>query len=954
MKTFYENVSVLDKYQKLEKPTDKDLSKVLHMIQDDPELTRYFYDKLNPGWLELLEGAKEFEGLDVKEAGVVERYKAAYLLECAEANPEVVQRIIKGIAAKDVWVQGKLAGAIAKMPEKIAAQGISVVLDYIGKRERLVWFFAGEEAAKLMVKLVENYPEEALKIAKALLDIWRPGEKEAGVFERIRSKFDTHEYKELIFNDYSKVWEKRPFEAISVLVKIYDKYLEECIKEKNYDVSEYLGVSLRDLEDDYHLERDIETILVKAMCEAGRMVIEKEQDKVNELLENLEKRNKGVFHRIEMYLLRFVPADSEKDRINKIISNQNFIENPNYKYEHRHLLNDKFDEINKETRERFIEWVGEPKLTEKRKEEVRQWCLKFDKELPDFEKWENQRKAEELYLVREREGFKELYEKYKTKSGLADTALAPRPMFTSKTEFVSPEEGSPYSSEKMEKDSVQSVINYLLEPENYEGSEKVSGWGTTKDALASSLKADVKKRPVEYLNVDLKKLVRLEPEFLDKMFYGVSETVRDGSFKKEDWVRLIDLACEIVRTKNKEREWKECFSAILWVLHDGFGEESNRIEFNETIINKFWTILKDLVRYEYDEKSESHEDPFERRLRPVQGSTFGQVVLLAVVCKNDFLPIFEDFLKKETKGVYKFIAEEVKRSEVNCTFGSDFARIYWLDKEWVESNLDSIFSEELWDAVWGTYVSWGRSSPLCFKFLIEKNIYTRAVERIGEGNKYQFRKKPDEGLMEHLMVGYFNGWIDFESDVLKIFFIKASTELRGKAANFLTTGFKSVNEEGGKEKDEVAERMRKYWNMRLAAIKDNPKENEKEAIELTGWVEDSVLPAKETLELLEETLNLSSGKIGELRDAKEFIEGICNLGKGNEILALRCLKKASVDKNMHAPWSMIHEPLVKFLQELSEEALSEGKDVVDLYGRYNPDKFHEVWDKLTQKGKKEQ
>src|SRR4030042_4479730 len=114
MKTFYENVSVLDKYRKLEKPTDKDLSKVLHMIQDDPELTRYFYDKLNPGWLELLEGAKEFEGLDVKEAGVVERYKAAYLLECAEANPEVVQRIIKGIAAKDVWVQGKLAGGIAK------------------------------------------------------------------------------------------------------------------------------------------------------------------------------------------------------------------------------------------------------------------------------------------------------------------------------------------------------------------------------------------------------------------------------------------------------------------------------------------------------------------------------------------------------------------------------------------------------------------------------------------------------------------------------------------------------------------------------------------------------------------------------------------------------------------------------------------------------------------------
>jgi len=947
MKVYFENLIKLEKLRELSVPSKLDLDNVLRIIKDDEELTQYFYDKLNSSWLEMLECAKEFEGLDVKEAGLVERYKAAFLLECAEVNPEVVLRIIKGVVAKDVWVQGKLVGAISKMPEQIAVEGVPVVLDYVGKRENIVWFFAGEETAKLMMKLVENYPEEAIKIAKALLDIWRLGEKEAGVFERIRSKFATHEYKELIFNYYSKVWEKRPFESISILVDIYDKYLDEFFKEKNYDVSEYLGVSLRDLEDDYHLDRDIEAIIVKAMCESGRVVIEKEPEKVSELLGNLEKRNKGVFHRVDMYLLRFVSTGTEIERINKLVVNQKFIESPFYKYEHRHLLNDKFDEVSDKTREKFIEWISQPKLTEKTKEEVSQWCQKNYKELPDFEKWENQKKAEELYLVREREGFKELYEEYKTKSGLADAALAPRPMFSSKTEFVSPEEGSPYSSEKISRDNVEDVVNYLLVPKNYKGSEKVSGWGTAKDALASSFKTNVKKRPMEYLNQDLKKLGRLEPEFIDKLFYGVSETVRDGSFKKEGWERMIDLACEIVRTKNKEREWKECFLAILWVLHDGFDEESNRIEFNETIIRKFWIILKELVRYNYDEKSESEEDPFERRLRSVQGSAFGQVVSLATVCKNKFLTLFESFLRKEIEEVYKFVAEEVKRSEVNCTFGSDFARIYWLDKEWVESNPESIFHEELWDAVWGTYVSWGRPSPACFKFLIEKGIYIRAVERIEAGNKYQFRKKPNEGLMEHLMIGYFNGWSCFESEILKIFFNKASAELRANASKFLTTGFKSVNEEDGRIKGEVAERMRNYWNERLAAIKDKPKENEKEAIELTGWVEDSVLPAKETLELLEKTLNLSGGKIGELRDAKEFIEGICDLGHGNELLALRCLKKASEDKNMHYTWPKIQDPLVKFLGDLPEEARGEGKDVADLYGRYNPGKFRAVWEKLN-------
>jgi len=952
---FYEGMDDIERIAKtanefVQPPNDKEVNEmILKLVR--ARYRMHFFDKLeNPHWIIPLQKKGFFRSPEEPKAGEeYERWPEGwYLRKMASKVPTEVLHVIMKIKSKNPFVQNICLDCLLEMPENVASKGIGVIRNFLGERQYLGhfgWFWGGKQSAELMIKLIHKHPTKSLEIARLLLDIWRPGDKEAGIFERIRSKFATHEYKKLIFDYYSKVWEKRPFEAINVLIDVYDKYVDECFKEKNYDVSEYLGISLRDLDDIQRLDRDLNAIIMKAICEAGRAVIEKEPEKVNELLENLEKRNKGIFHRVEMYLLRFVAKETESDRINRIIANQKFIESPFYKFEHRHLLNDRFDEVNKETREKFIEWISQPKITEKKKEEVRQRCQNDNKELPDFEKWENQEKAEELYLVREK--FNELYEEYKSKSGLTDDALAPRPMVSSKTEFVSSEEGSPYSSEKMEKDSVQSVINFLLELENYKGAEKVSGWGTAKDALASSFKANVKKRPIEYLSFDLKKLASLDHEFLEKLFYGVSETVRDGSFKKEGWEQLIDLACEIVRIKNKEREWKECFLAILWVLHDGFGEESNRITFNETIIRKLWLIYKELIRYNYDESLESEEDPFERRLRSVRGGSFGQIVSLGIVCKNDFSTLFEGFLRKEIEEVYKFVAEEVKRSEVNCTFGSDFARIYWLDKEWVESNLENIFGEELWDAVWVTYVSWGGPSPQCFKYLVEKGIYGKAVEKIGEKNRYKYGKEPKEGLVEHLMIGYFNGWIGFEDEVFKKFFKKASAELRGDAARFLTTGFKSVNEEGGKEKDEVAERMRTYWNGRLTAIKDKPKENEKEAIELAGWVEDSVLPAKETLELLEKTLDLSVGKIGELRDAKEFIEGICKLGQGNELLALRCLKKAAEDKNMHYTWSMIQEPLVKFLEALPEDARVEGKDVADLYGRYNPDKFRAVWEKLN-------
>ena len=86
-----------------------------------------------------------------------------------------------------------------------------------------------------------------------------------------------------------------------------------------------------------------------------------------------------------------------------------------------------------------------------------------------------------------------------------------------------------------------------------------------------------------------------------------------------------------------------------------------------------------------------------------------------------------------------------------------------------------------------------------------------------------------------------------------------------------------------------------------------------------------------------------------MRDARDFVEGVSKLGKGNELLALSCLKKAAADENMHMPWAHIQKPLVKFLEtmvESPENVQSEAKEVADLYGRYHPEKFRDVWEKL--------
>ena len=948
MKTYYENVSELKELKKLSIPNKSDVEKVREIIRDDPELTLYFYDVLNPEWIDLLDEAGEFHGLREKETGMIGKYKAHYLKQCAETQAEAVLGIIERIEARDVNIQGTLIKAIVGMPEDIAAKGVSVVLGYLAGRENKVWYSIGSPAGELMVKLVISHPDKAFEIAEAFLDAWVSNEKTYG--KEIIAKFSKDEYSRLMLKHYKKVWEANPERAIEVLVKI----LNQCLKDldEKEDASRYFGYGLElgDLNEIDMQRPEIKTILVKGICEAGKVLIDKEPGKISVLLDMLEETNRIIFLRIAMYLLRFVKPGTEKERISKIVGNKEYFKeyNPCW-YEHRRLLNDKFDDVSEVVKKAFLEWVEEDKYSNERREEIAKWTKENYQESPDFEKWENVAKAEELYLVRGK--FKEEYERYKKDAGVKnDSELAPRKA-VSEASFVSPEEGSTYSSEKMANDSAESVITFLLEPKNYEGVEKVGGFWTGKNAMASSFGADVRKRPAEYLKVDLKVLELLAPEFLAKFFHAVSESVRDGSFKKEEWERLIDLACKIVEAKKKEKEWRECFLAILWVFHDGFVEEDNRIKFNEAIIKKLWLVLKELVEYNHDEKSDLEEDPFQRQLRSVQGGAFNQIVLLAIVCKKKYAPIFESLLEKEIEQIYTFIAKKVKRSEVNCTLGYRFASIYWLNKEWVELNFEQIFDDKIWDAVWGTYVSWGRPSPQCFRFLVDKGIYGRAVERIGEKNRYKFDKEPEKGLVEHLMIGYFNGWITLEDSVLIEFFKKAPAELQGEAAGFLTTGFKSVNEEDKtEEKEKVAERIKEYWNKRLEAIKERGETDSEEARELTGWVCDSLLPAKETLDLLAQSLGLSGGKVGKMRGARDFVEGVTKLGKGNEMLALQCLMLASGDKEMNMPWSSIQEPLVNFLEkmvDMPKEVRSVAIEVADAYGRYNSDKFSAVWEKLN-------
>jgi hypothetical protein len=178
---------------------------------------------------------------------------------------------------------------------------------------------------------------------------------------------------------------------------------------------------------------------------------------------------------------------------------------------------------------------------------------------------------------------------------------------------------------------------------------------------------------------------------------------------------------------------------------------------------------------------------------------------------------------------------------------------------------------------------------------------------------------------------------------LNKFYEKAPAKLRGKAADFMRTGFKSTKEKDDKEyTDAVIERVREYWNKRLEVIENNPEMNTEEAVEFIDWIKDTLLEPKESLQLLSKTLDLTKGKLGQSSDESTIVKSVCTIGEGNELLALKCMNKMIQGKPEWISFSRYEGDLKKFLDHilsLSSDSINiieirkEAKELVNAYGR---------------------
>jgi hypothetical protein len=176
---------------------------------------------------------------------------------------------------------------------------------------------------------------------------------------------------------------------------------------------------------------------------------------------------------------------------------------------------------------------------------------------------------------------------------------------------------------------------------------------------------------------------------------------------------------------------------------------------------------------------------------------------------------------------------------IRSVYGQWFPSLHFLDPDWAKANLERVFPreqdvEELRDAAWKTYIVYCKPFDEAFRILHEQ--YSNAIDRIGPSpEKEGGRPAPDEHLAQHLVTQYWQGNLDLDdpNGLLSRFYAKADLKLRKPVIKFI--GF-AVHRTKGPIPEQIAERLRKLWTVRLEAVRAaGPDSRGAEEIKESGW-----------------------------------------------------------------------------------------------------------------------
>src|SRR5260370_40796609 len=709
----------------------------------------------------------------------------------ASLPPETVLEIILHLTDTiNIQIHKDRSDATLVMPPELSAELLPRVKAWI---ESPFQILLPEKLGILISHLAQGEQvNAALELAHVLL----------GILPGSGARFDIWYYEEILQKHIPSLVTASGLTTLELLCKLLDDAMSlESGHSRKQENSSYIW---RPAIEEHQQNtpqglRGLPDLLVSSVRDAAEQIVREQKASVKDVVFQLKKRNKLIYHRIWLYLLSIFPT-SVLELVAEQLTNPSNFDNVELRHEYTLLAKAGFAQLSSIDQSKILGWINEaPRdLNAYRLFYERQTGQQSTDELINayVNHWRRvwlARLGPNLPLE-----WRQLYEKL-----VAEYGPPEHPefiLYRKEATFIEPT--SAIAVNELNSMSVKNLISYL------------NTWKPSQDFMdlspqgLSRILPAVVEANVDRFATEARQFRKLDPIYVSGILLGFENAAkRKTTFLWEplldlcNWV--IDQDSEISRRNNTD--WIEGRKAIALLLSNGFESGTEEIPF--TLRTKAWKALRALSEdpnptpEEEISYSNSNMDPATLALNTVRGEAMHAAIRYALwVMRN---------LKEENKG-----KEQIPRGfnempevrtvlnrhlnpdydtslAIRSVYGQWLPWLILLDSRWAIQNKTRIFpTEELFhklrNAVWESYIVF--CAPLDNVFDIFQLEYSHAVERIGTAlpeRRHPFT--PDERLAEHMMILYWRGKVNLNeaTEILLHAFIKGHHVLRAHALKFV-------------------------------------------------------------------------------------------------------------------------------------------------------------------------
>lgn len=521
-----------------------------------------------------------------------------------------------------------------------------------------------------------------------------------------------------------------PLEAAKILIGRMTEITER--KPSEFNIFEVAAIEDHS-QDDLHKGR-LPNIIVRGSRDLLNVLVTKDKESALNMLTGLLQRKHPIFRRLALSVISM--NWQECSPLYELLANRRMLNDYNIKHEAYVFLKRNFGALQQEEKDRVIDWIESGPDRE-------------DKEDVEGKRQAYWRQGWLSAIVQS--GYpraKELYEKYK-----ALTNVDPdHPDFSSWTEMGWGPDPSPISVDILLQKNNSDVANYLL---SYK--ETVRTWrGPSREGLQEAVSEAVRTHPEKFY-VDLQPFARIPIDYQYRIIGGFRKAWEEK--KDIDWEKIISFCAQIVTPsefwatpkQHEESNHRDIIvSEIADLVTDGTRDDSRA--FPPNLLPQAEELLLVLLT-NTESKLERPDDLLFEVLNSAKGRVLSALVNYSLrVARLDNQTATTKWAVKVKDEFTRRLNRTVEPDpRFSLTLGRYLPNLYYLDKRWVESNINQIFPKDIedhWQATMEGYLLYGKVYSAIYDLLKNNGHYQKAV-------KTTFRdKEARKRLIEHLCIGY--------------------------------------------------------------------------------------------------------------------------------------------------------------------------------------------------------